>query len=243
MNREKIRPTLMAARKGHTVIFGPPGVGKSFDARYLAIEYAKALGVGWHQFTVTRQTPAASVIGHWLVSGGDMVWHKGIAQTAIEKGDVLVINDIHLASDDLVDALHWLLDDGEGASQELGDGTILHTEKLQVIATMNGTPDDLDDPVKDRFTKKIRSIIPSEEAMMLLPEDVRKMCDELYKRANGMEPKVSYRTLKHFSEMRDTLKNELLAADAAIGDETLAHSVVEALKLNRTAGAAPATGV
>src|SRR5574339_225733 len=76
-------------------LYGPPGVGKTYSA------YHKGrLNNGLYAVTLTEETPAAELRGHFIPKGGEMIWHDGPFVKALKQGARLVVNEVTHASAD-----------------------------------------------------------------------------------------------------------------------------------------------
>ena len=87
-----------------------------------------------------------------------MVWNDGVAIEMWKKGGRLVLNEIDHAGQDVSSILHGLLDDVEFAEITLPNEekeVVRPNKGFQVIATMNGEPEDLPEALRDRFPIKI----------------------------------------------------------------------------------------
>jgi len=132
----------------HVCLSGPPGCGKT----YLATVGASAVGAVY-SLTLTEETPAAELRGHYVPKGGEFVWHDGPAIRAWREGARVVINEIDKASGDALTFLLALLDDPQVARLTLPTGeTVKPRAGFQAVATCNGDPDQTLPPaLRDRF--------------------------------------------------------------------------------------------
>jgi MoxR-like ATPase len=147
-----------------------------------------------------------------------------------------VLNEIDHVGADAESFLHNFLDDHEMARVYLPNGEELKPGDIQVIATMNGEPDDLAEALKDRFTVKVKIEEPHPEALASLPVSLR----EFAKRMICDPPKNQERmSLRAFMDFVALTKN----ADPAHGGITQAaramfaargDDVVQALKVATT---------
>ena len=216
---------------------GKPGTGKT----YHAVNSALPDGQKVYQITMTEETPAAEIRGHYTVKGGDYVWSDGPAIMAWREGARLVINEIDRASEDCLSLMYALLDDPEFAQLTLPTGeTVRPAKGFQVIATMNGRPDDLPDALQDRLPVDIEITGVNPEALERLPEDLREpaLNTALAKSdARG----VSIRMWLEFAHLRESLpaalredQNSLeIAAQAVFGDNY--RDALNALTISKAA--------
>lgn len=152
------------------LLFGPPGTGKTRSA----YEAARALGKSLYNITLTDETPAAELRGHFVPQGNKWIFMYGPATRAFVEGAVLCLDEIDKASQDCLDFLHGLLNDHEVARLTLPNGEIVTPGKgFQVIATMNGELGDLQPSLQDRFSIAIEVTEPHPDAIAALPMDLQ----------------------------------------------------------------------
>ena len=152
------------------LLFGLPGTGKT----YAAARRNVAEGQTVYQSTLTPETPAAEVRGHFLPKGDEFVWMDGPGIRAWREGARYVVNEIDKAGDDCLTFMNALLDDPEFAEMTLPTGEVVRPAKgFHVVATMNGTPLDLPVSLQDRFPVTIEVMDVNPEAIEALDEDLR----------------------------------------------------------------------
>lgn len=155
--------------KPRVLLYGKPGTGKSTAAQRMGNS------VGVFNVTLTEETPAAEIRGHFIPIKGEFVWKDGPGISAVRAGARLVLNEIDHASGDVHTLLMALLDDHETLALTLPTGeTITHTPGYQVIATMNGVPTDLPPALRDRFEVMIDIDQANPEAIKTLPLELQK---------------------------------------------------------------------
>ena len=186
------------------LLLGPPGTGKTYAATRLG-KHSEDQPV--YSVTMTPETPAAELRGHFIPSGDEFKWMDGPAISAWKSGGRLVINEIDHSSPDCLSLLFAVLDDPEFAALTLPNGETVHpTENFQVVATMNGEPDDLPPALQDRFpvTLEIDEVNP--EALAALPEDLRYVARNtaLHKTEDR---KISIRLWMEFANLRVRMVN------------------------------------
>lgn len=157
---------LVTQHTPRVLLFGVAGTGKTHAA------YDTASPV--YTITLTPETPAAELRGHYVPIEGSFVWKDGAAVTAWRTGARLVINELNLASGDALAFLLNLLDDPTNARMTLPSGeTITPANGFSVVATMNGTPDELSEALQSRFPVSIEIHAPNPQAIAALPEDLQ----------------------------------------------------------------------
>ena len=210
---------------------GPPGVGKSYGPA----KWAKTTGWEFMSITLTDQTPASELRGHFILKGHDFVWHDGLISRAwrlTNRGvKVLIeINEIVEAGADVEVFLHNALDDPEFARIDLPTGeTIRPTpENLIVVATMNGDPRQLREALRDRFPVKLAITEPHPDAIMALPKDLRPLAIEMTRESKPKEQRLSIRPFVAYAQLRTKIEQRA-AAQAIFGAD--AHDILLALGL------------
>ena len=94
----KLVERVLAADSIRTLyLYGPPGIGKTYCA------YTKGrLDNGVYAVTLTEDTPAAELRGHYMPKGNEMLWHDGPFTLAMREGSGLVINEISYATPEVL---------------------------------------------------------------------------------------------------------------------------------------------
>lgn len=227
------------ATSRRVLLFGLPGTGKTYAAATRNVEDDTAV----YQVTLTPETPAAEVRGHYLPKGMEMLWADGPGIRSWREGARFVINEIDKASDDTLTFLNALLDDPEFAEMTLPTGEVVRpTEGFHVVATMNGHPLDLPTSLQDRFPVTIEVVDVNPGAIQALPKDL-----QVAARESALVPsderRLSVRMWMEFASLRLKLASQLhnkiegteLAAQAVFGDR--AGEALRAIKFNEYAEA------
>jgi hypothetical protein len=149
-------------------IWGPPGFGKTYAAYHVGVRGAL------YAITLTEDTPAAEIRGHYLPAGDGMAWNDGPATKALLEGARLVINELTHGSPDVLSILHPLLENPDTARLTLPTGvTVRPAPGFQVICTDNLPPDELPDALRDRFDCILHVREPHPAAIAQLDERLR----------------------------------------------------------------------
>jgi len=149
-------------------IWGPPGFGKTYAA------YHVGLRGELYALTLTEDTPAAEIRGHYLPAGQGMTWHDGPATTAMRHGARLVINELTHGSSDVLSILHPLLENPDTARLTLPTGeTVRPASGFQLICTDNMPPEELPEALRDRFDCILHVREPHPAALAKLDERLR----------------------------------------------------------------------
>lgn len=139
------------AKGSRVLLYGVPGTGKTYSAMRYGLQGRKAYGI-----TVTPYMSKAAIEGYFEIKGNNFEYVEGVFPRAWRTGGRLVINEIHMASEDVLVLMHSICDDPEFAEHLLPNGKTIKPKKgFQVVATMNGIPEDMDDALLDRFPIRI----------------------------------------------------------------------------------------
>lgn len=201
------------------LLWGPPGTGKT----YAAITAGDPEEV--YTVTLTEETPAAELRGHYVPTGKEFKWMDGPAIAAWRIGARLVINEIDRGSGDALSFLYAICDDRHFARLTLPTGeTVRPAEGFQVIATTNSPPTILPEALHDRFpvTLHVADVAPG--AIEALSADLRSLAQV------EQDGRVSTRRWRAFDTLREHV-GEDDAAEAIFGHGST--NVLQALKLKR----------
>jgi len=155
------------------LIVGPPGTGKTYAAYHMG-----RVQTGFYAVTLTEETTAAELRGHFLFKGSDTVWHDGPFIRAMREGKRLVLNEISHANGDVLDLLFPLLESWETARLTLPTGETVHPAPgFHVVATDNRGPEHLPEPLQDRFMAFLRVTEPHPDALAKLRGELRELAE------------------------------------------------------------------
>lgn len=166
-------PLLAALYRAPTLrtlyLWGPPGIGKTYSA------YRDGLnGRNVYAVTLTEDTPAAELRGHFLPKGQEFIWHHGPLCRAMLEGARLVLNEVSHAGPDVQSLLHVALESPETARLTLPTGeTIRPVDGFQVVLTDNVPPTGLAAPIRDRLDAVIQITTPPAEAIAAFPQSMQ----------------------------------------------------------------------
>lgn len=189
-----------------SLLFGKPGTGKSFAAHNADLGGRQLFSV-----TMTPETPAAELRGHYVPQGTQFAWQDGPAIKAWRFGGRLVINEIDHAGGDALSFLLNCLDSQETACLTLPTGeTVKPHPQFQAVATMNGRPDDLPAALRDRFPVCIEVDAVHPAAIETLPQDLRNAA--LGSALSDDDRRISIRAWMCFAQLRASIGAEDAAA-------------------------------
>jgi len=183
-------------------------------------------------FSLTEDTPAAELRGHFGLKSGEYVWMDGPCVSSWRKGARLVLNELEKASGDAQTFLLGILDDPGIASITLPTGeTVRPDSGFRCVATMNGDPDvDLNPALRDRFPIAINIDRIAPDALLALPEDIRNVvynCSVV----KDAQRRISVRSWNEFARLREE-HNPTLAAKAVFGSRY--SEVLAALNISKS---------
>ena len=216
----------LESRSPRILLYGPPGTGKTMTP----FLWARSHGFQCFSTTLTEDTPMTELRGHFVLKGSDFVWHDGLIARAwrmsMDTPVLVILNEIDHASGDTSTFLHNALDDPQMARLDLpNDETISPKEgNILYVATMNGTPEDLSDALRDRFPVKIHADEPNPLAVSGLPKDLQTLGNNL-----GSRKDLTLRGLYEFARLRDRSHSNEMAAKLIFGDAD--RDILNALKL------------
>ena len=183
------------------------GTGKSFAA------HETSDGRRVYSVTITPDTPAAELRGHYVPVGGSFEWRDGVAVRAWREGARLVLNEIDHAGGDLVPFLLNCLDSAETARISLPTGEdVRPVVGFSCVATMNGDPSaDLLPALRDRFPACLIVNDPHPAAVQRLPEDLRAAATGTVC-ASDPDRRITLRAWLAFAEYRAAIGPDMAAA-------------------------------
>lgn len=161
---------LLADPLVRTMFFGgPPGIGKTYSAYTCG-----RIEAGVFPVTLTPETPASELMGHFFPAGSELRWRDGPFALALRAGGRLVINEISHASSDVLAILYPVLESAETAQLMLPTGEILRPATgFHAVLTDNEPPEGLPLALQDRFDCQVRITAPHPAALARVRPELR----------------------------------------------------------------------
>jgi hypothetical protein len=196
------------------LLYGAVGSGKT--------TYALSLSPESERITLTQGQFPDALYGKFLLREGSTYWADAPAARAGRKGVPLVLDEIHKAGSELDSTLQAVLDDEAVCVLNLDNGDALKpSEGFRVIATMNGSPDQLAEAVLDRFDIVLRCDTPHDGIIRRLSPEAAAFI--LNKIANepidyNWTPSITPRRMLSFEHLRKQGLSNELAAELVFGE-------------------------
>lgn len=210
----KLAVELIKKGAPRVLLYGPPGTGKTYTAQH----QSKANGGLAEVFVLpcTEDTPSSDVFGTDTIRDGSVVWRDGIGMLAWRlKNSRLVLDELDKASPEMLTSLLKVCDEQDSAGFHLPTGVFVRPESgLQVVACMNGEPEDLPEALADRFTVRVRITNPHPDAIMALSHDLWAPARDT---THGKVPEARRYTIRQFRAFDELRKLGLSEKDAAEG--------------------------
>jgi len=193
------------------LLYGPCGTGKTHCAAKLGLNNGQRV----FSLTLTEETPAAELRGHYVLKGGTYTWQDGPAVAAWRCGGRLVVNEIQRGGPDVHALLLAITDDPNIAELDLPSGEKVRPQPgFCCVATMNGDPKEALDPaLQDRFPISINIDKVHPDAIKQLPEDVQKAAEKTALIDNE-ERRISIRAWYAFAQLRTKLMKQYTQVEA-----------------------------
>jgi len=153
------------------LLSGPPGTGKSHLARTLATKTVDPQVNRPADITLTDETPAAELRGHYIPKGGDFVWQDGPASAIFRYGGRLILQEIDHAGPDVMDLLHVILEGSLGTITLPNGDTIVGSANIEIVATTNSALHYMREAIQSRFVE-FPVVSPDPSVLNHFPSDM-----------------------------------------------------------------------
>jgi MoxR-like ATPase len=209
-------------------LYGPPGIGKTWAAYHLAPSPNGVLSV-----SLTEDTPAMELRGHYVQTARGMEWQDGNFIAAMRRGATLVVNEPTHSADDVRSFMHPVLESPETAELTLPTGEVVKPASgFRVILTDNLPPEELPEALRSRINARLHILRPHPSALARLSPDLRRAAEATFDLEEAR--RVSLREWLALEEARHELGLEE-AAIAVFGDER-GPQLLDALELGAAEG-------
>ena len=214
------------------ILFGPPGLGKTFAG--LAYGDVQA---GAFRLICTEDMTTADVTGCFIPNEkGTFSWNYGSALKAWQgdgkKGGRLVVDEIDKAGGDVAATLLAMLDTPESASwthPTTGEVVRPLAGFSAVMTTNLEQMEELPTALADRFPVRVRINAPHPDALKRLSPDLHKFAIRM---ADAGERRISLRAFYDFDRLRTELGDDR-AASIIFHDRS--GDLLDAIKVDRVA--------
>lgn len=226
---EEVEDTVTLSRRN--LLYGPPGLGKTTILHKIAErESAEGNPVEIYSINLHDESTVAELIGHFLPVGDRFIWQDGPVLAAWRKSHTqeawLIVDEIDLASGGVLSIMRGIANDedvarisipnqalagltDEAMAEMLLDG---HGQEhvspgpgFKIVATMNGSPDDLDAPLLDRFDTQWHVVEPHPQAIASLSKDLRTIAERSCKERDDKR-RYSLRSWMAFDRLRGKMQ-------------------------------------
>ena len=196
------------------LLYGVPGTGKT--------TYALSLSESSERITLTQGMFPDALYGKFLLRDGSTYWANAPASRAAEKGCPLVLDEIHKAGGELTSTLNAILDDPSVCRLNLDNGQVITpAQGYRVIATMNGSPEQLEEAFLDRFDIVLKCNTPHAGILRRMsPESAAYLVNKMANEPDNDQwvPTQSPRRFLTFEHLRTQGLSDELAAELCFGE-------------------------
>lgn len=219
-------------------VAGPPGVAKTHNTMMCRmLSTNKALAKITHKVQSHSELSPAEILGMYVPIDATFDWMPGPIDICYSQGGLLVIDEIIEASGPVKTFLYGALDRGPGGTISYAGRVFEQQPGYQVVATMNGWPDQggLPPALLDRFDAWFIVTQPSDEQLALLEPDLRDICRDSYDpdvvEDEMAGPDITFRMLMGLQKLRKIMPLEMAVLSSCRGNKILAQSLYEVLQL------------
>lgn len=211
------------------LLWGKPGTGKT--------TYALSLASNMETLSISEGQFSDALLGKFLLRDGSTWWADAAPVRAASQGLPLLLDELHEAGPELNSPLKAILNDPAVCRISLDNGTTVSPKDgYRVIATMNGSPAQLNEAVLDRFDVVLRCDTPHTGILRRLsPESAAFLMNLMENQPDGETwvPKISPRVMLAFEYLKREGVSDELAAELAFGEgqgKSVLMSIVDAAR-------------
>ena len=188
------------------LIKGPTGCGKSQLIHFMANKLQTPI----IQVACNEDTSSADLLGRFLIKGSETVWQDGPVTRAIRQGGILYLDEIAEAREDVVVALHPLLDHRREIYLDRINEVVAAPKNFMCVASFNPgyqqSFKELKPSTRQRFVNLVMSYLDVEKEIQLLVKAVG-ISDGQAKKLVGLAAKI--RQLAEYN-LKETVSTRLL---------------------------------
>jgi MoxR-like ATPase len=196
------------------LLWGIPGSGKT--------TYSFNLHPEAEMETVTKGMFQDAIFGKFLLKDGSTFWSDNFVTRAARKNCPAIINEFNEAGAELDAPLNKALDDASICRFNLDSGEVVTPgDGFQIVATMNGSPDQLKESLLDRFDVILRCDLPHPGIVKRLrPGSAAFLVNKIRNTPDTetFSPKISTRNMLRFDKLVAVGVPEPFAADLIFGE-------------------------
>ena len=203
-----------ALSDAHTVyVWGVPGLGKTYTA-----QRGGSNRLMFSQ-TCNQDLSVQEYMGFWAPGKEGVTWLDGPVIRAMKHGGLLVLNELHKASEAAQDFFLAVLDNNESSALTLPSGeTVTAAAGFRVVATANDAPSVLTEPLRDRFEVVIKLDTPHPELVARLNQAHKGLGDLVLNSYGQPDRRISPRSGLAFARLLSCGWTDRRAAYAVFGD-------------------------
>jgi len=191
---------------------GPTGCGKSRFVQHMA----ERLGRPLIEVACHEETSAVDLIGRFILKGGETIWQDGPLVRAMREGAILYLDEIAEAREDIIVALHSVLDHRRQIYIEKTGEALLAADGFVVVASYNPF-----------YQSRLKELKPSTKQRFMAmqfayPEEKAEI--EIVEKESGLDSETIRKIVRFSSgvrkidnlDLQETISTRLIIAAASL---------------------------